>query len=356
MTNRLRILTINPGSTSTKVAYFEDLNCSSSSTLRHDPQLLSGFRSIKDQLSFRKKTIYDYISEEGIEIAGLSAVVGRGGLLRPLKGGTYRVNEAMLEDLGCARYGEHASNLGAIIACELGAPYRIPSFVVNPVVVDEMWPPARYSGLTGLKRKSVFHALNQKAAAMKAAGRLGKQYEEVNLVVAHLGGGISVAAHHMGNVVDVSNGLEEGPFSPERTGNLPVLQLVDLCFRDGQTAEKIKRLLVGNGGLVSYLGSSDCIKAEYAALAGDKEAASVLEAMAYQVSKEIGAYTAVLKGKVDAVIITGGLAHSSIITGHIEKMVSYIAPFMVFPGEDEMLAMAEGASRVLTGVEEGLEY
>ena len=262
----------------------------------------------------------------------------------------------MLEDLGHARYGEHASNLGAIIACELGDPYKVPSFVVNPIVVDEMWSPARYSGLAGLQRKSVFHALNQKAAAMKAAEQLGKGYGEVQLVVAHLGGGISVAAHHMGNVVDVSNGLEEGPFSPERTGNLPVLQLVELCFREGQTAEKMKKQLVGSGGLVSYLGGSDCIKAENAALTGDKEALAVLEAMSYQIAKEIGAYSAVLSGRVDAVVITGGLAHSGIITGYIKKMVCYIAPVMVFPGEDEMLAMVEGVNRVLAGVEEALEY
>ena len=356
MVDKQRIFAVNPGSTSTKVAYFEDLNCTSSSTLRHDPQLLSDFNTIKDQLAFRKQLISEYIIKEGIELAGMSAVVGRGGLLKPLKGGTYRVNKAMLEDLDHARYGEHASNLGAIIACELADPYKVPSFVVNPIVVDEMWSPARYSGLAGLQRKSVFHALNQKAVAIKAAEQLGKGYGEVNLVVAHLGGGISVAAHHMGNVVDVSNGLEEGPFSPERTGNLPVLQLAELCYREGNTVEEMKKQLVGKGGLVSYLGSSDCIKVEKDILAGDKEALSVLEAMSYQIAKEIGAYSAVLSGKADAVVITGGLAYSSIIIGYIEKMVRYIAPVMVFPGEDEMLAMAEGVNRVLTGVEEALEY
>lgn len=356
MRSQLKIFAVNPGSTSTKIAYFEDLSCSSSCILRHDPQELSGFSSIMEQLDFRKQGIFDYIKKEGIELAGLSATVGRGGLLKPLKGGTYRVNSAMLEDLAHASYGEHASNLGAIIACELAASYGAPSFVVNPVVVDEMWPPARYSGLAGLQRKSVFHALNHKTAAMRAARQLGKGYGEVNLVVAHLGGGISVAAHHRGNVVDVSNGLEEGPFSPERTGNLPVLQLAELCFRGDHTAEEMKKQLVGKGGLTSYLGSSDCQKAEKAALTGDKEALTILEAMSYQIAKEIGAYGAVLSGDVDAVVITGGLAHSSMITGLIGKMVGYMAPVMVFPGEDEMLAMAEGVYRVLTGAEEALEY
>lgn len=354
--DKQRILAINPGSTSTKVAYFEDLDCSSSCTLRHDLQELSGFNSIMDQLAFRKQLISDFIKEEDIELCSLSAAVGRGGLLKPLRGGTYRVNAAMLDDLSHARYGEHASNLGAIIASELAEPYSVPSFIVNPIVVDEMWPPARYSGMAGLQRKSIFHALNQKAAAMKAADKLGKTYGEVDLVVAHLGGGISVAAHHRGNVVDVSNGLEEGPFTPERTGSLPVLQLAELCFNGGSKLEEIKKQLVGRGGLISYLGSSDCLKAEKAASAGDKETLAVLEAMSYQIAKEIGAYSAVLSGKVDAVVITGGLAYSSLITGQIEKIVRYIAPIMVFPGEDEMLAMAEGVNRVLTGVEEALAY
>lgn len=356
MKSNIKILTINPGSTSTKVAYFENTDRISSKTLHHDSGELSACGSVAGQYGLRKRAVEEYIREMGIKPEDLSAVAGRGGLLRPLAGGTYRVGVPMLEDLRSGKYGEHASNLGAILAYEMAEPLNIPAYIVNPVVVDELWPVARYSGLKSIERKSVFHALNQKAAAMKAAESLGKKYGEVNLVVAHMGGGISVGAHLKGRVVDVNNGLEEGAFSPERTGSLPVLQLAELCFKSGLAHEEVNKQLVGKGGLVSYFGTADCLKIENMAVQGDQEAANVLDAMIYQVSKEIGAYSAVLSGQVDAVVLTGGLAHSSIITDSIEKRIRFIAPVLVFPGEDEMLAMAEGVRRVLDKTEPALEY
>ncbi len=351
-----KILAINPGSTSTKIAYFENLSCVSSKSLQHNTQKLSASGPVMGQYSLRRQAIADYISNMGISPEKLSAIAGRGGLLKPLKGGTYKVNQAMLEDLKAGKYGEHASNLGAILAYDLAAPANIPAYIVNPVVVDEMWPVARYSGLSSIARKSVFHALNHKSAAIKAAAQLGKKYEAVNLVIAHMGGGISVAAHRKGLVVDVNNGLEEGAFSPERSGSLPVLQLAELCFKRGYTFDEVKKQLVGKGGLVSYFGTADCLEAERMAVAGDKEAAGVLEAMSYQIAKEIGAYSTVLSGQVDAVILTGGLARSSMITDSITEKVKFIARVLVFPGEDEMLAMAEGVQRVFDGAEAELEY
>lgn len=351
-----KILTINPGSTSTKVAYFEGLSCISSQSLSHVADHLDGFRSVIEQHPLRKKAVTDYLDRMGIGLQGMDAVVGRGGLLKPVKGGTYRVNSQMLEDLESLRYGEHASNLGAVIAYELAEPLGIPAFIVNPVVVDEMWPPARISGLSGISRKSVFHALNQKAVGIRAAKEIGRQYDQLNLVIAHLGGGITVAAHQKGQVVDVNNGLEEGPFSPERTGSLPVQQLVDLCFSGRYTREEVHKLLVGKGGLVSYFGTSDCAAVEAKAAGGSQQAKEILHALAYQVAKEIGAYSAVLSGRVDAIVLTGGLAHSTLLTGWIEDMVRFIAPVKVYPGEDEMLAMAEGAHRVLAGQEEVRVY
>jgi butyrate kinase len=351
-----KILAINPGSTSTKIAYFENLNCISSKSLQHSAHELSSCGCVMGQYDLRRQAVYNYIKSVGIEQSNLSAIAGRGGLLRPLKGGTYKVNKAMLSDLRTGKYGEHASNLGAILAYDVAEPENIPAYIINPVVVDEMWPVARYSGLHSISRKSVFHALNHKSAAMRACVQIGKKYEEASLVVVHMGGGISVAAHLNGFVVDVNNALEEGAFSPERSGSLPVLQLAELCFTKGSTYSEVKKQLVGKGGLVSYFGTSDCLEISNMAASGDKEAANVLEAMSYQISKEIGAYSTVLRGKVDAIVLTGGLAHSSLITDSIMEKVSFISQVVVFPGEDEMLAMAEGIQRVFDGIEPELEY
>lgn len=356
MAESIKILGINPGSTSTKIAYYQDLKCVSGMTVQHSPEELSNYNDIIKQYPLRMKTVLDYIFQQDIQISNLDAVVGRGGLLKPLKGGTYLINRCMLEDLKNQKFGEHASNLGALLAHELANMSNKPSYVVNPVVVDEMWPLAGYSGLKCIKRKSAFHALNQKAMAIKAAESLCKSYNDVNLVVAHMGGGVSVAAHLRGNVIDVNNALEEGAFTPERSGSLPALQLVELCFSGNLTKEEVKKLLVGNGGLVSYLGTSNCMEIEKMIAARDYEARNVIDAMAYQIAKEIGAQSTALSGWVDGIVLTGGLAYSRIITESIKGRVQFIAPVIIFPGEDEMLAMAEGVHRVLTGVESSLNY
>ncbi|MCX7708549.1 MAG: butyrate kinase [Clostridia bacterium] len=356
MEKMFKLLTINPGSTSTKVAYFRGSECISGKSLSHSSAELDRYATIAEQYPLRKQAILDYLSDQNIDYMELDAVVGRGGLLKPLKGGTYQVNQSMLDDLNASRYGQHASNLGAIIAREIASLAGIPAYIVNPVVVDEFEPLARFSGLPEFQRKSAFHALNQKAMAMKFAKEAGKSYEELNLIIAHLGGGISVGAHKKGRVIDVNNGLEEGPFSPERTGSLPVNQLVDFCFSGGYSKEEIKKKLVGKGGLVAYTGTSDAREIEQRMEQGDEYAALAFEAMSYQVAKEIGACSTVLCGKVDAIILTGGIARSSKITRWITERVDFIAPVTVYPGEDEMAALAEGAVRVLEGKEQPLEY
>ncbi|MCX7923389.1 MAG: butyrate kinase [Clostridia bacterium] len=356
MDTKHNLIIINPGSTSTKVAHFENLNCVSSRTLPHSSDELGKFGSIIDQYPLRKQAVMDYLSSENILIEEIGAVVGRGGLLRPLKGGTYTVNDPMLHDLKTCRYGKHASNLGAIIAFEIAATIKKPAFIVNPVVVDEMEPLARYSGFPEIPRKSAFHALNQKAVALKAARDLNKKYEDINLIIAHIGGGISVAAHKKGKVIDVNNGLEEGPFSPERAGGVPVLQLVEMCFSGEYSKSDIEKKLVGKGGLVAYLGTSDCVQIEHKILDGDSHSKQVLEAMAYQISKEIASCSAVLFGDVDSIVITGGVSHSRMVTDWITERVKFIAPVRIYPGEDEMAALAEGAYNVLLGKEQALQY
>lgn len=290
-------------------------------------------------------------------LESLDAIIGRGGLLKPIEGGTYEINEAMLEDLKSGFRGEHASNLGGILAYDIAKDLNIRSFIVDPVVVDELQDVARISGLKGIERVSIFHALNQKAVARKHAKSLGKKYEELNLIVAHLGGGVSVGAHEKGKVIDVPNALNgEGPFSPERAGGLPVGQLIELCFSGKYTKEEIKKMIVGNGGIVSYLGTNDAREVSKRIKEGDKEAELIYYAMAYQVSKEIGACAAVLKGNVDGILITGGIAYDEEFTSWIEERVKFIAPVTIYPGEDELAALAQGGLRVLKGEEEAKIY
>jgi len=352
-----RLLIINPGSTSTKIAIFDNEKIVMEQTLRHSNEELAPYTSVIEQYEFRKNVILDTLNANGINISKLSAVVGRGGLLRPMEGGVYRVNERMLEDLrGCAM-GQHASNLGAIIADEIAEQLGIPAFIADPVVVDEMEEIARFSGMPEIKRISLWHALNQKAVARRAAADLGKKYEDINLVIAHLGGGISVGVHKKGKVVDVNNALDgEGPFSPERTGSLPVSGLMKLCYSGKYTIEQLKKLIVGKGGLVAYLGTNDGREVVKMIEAGDKNAELVYKAMAYQVGKEIGACAAVLEGKVDAVCLTGGLAYDKLLTGWIKEMVQFIGDVRIYPSEDEMIALAEGGLRVLRGEESAREY
>lgn len=352
-----RILVLNPGSTSTKIGVFDNDILIMEKTIRHSTESLEQFSSIIDQFAFRKQTILEALDEEGMNVSNLAAVCGRGGLLRPIEGGTYSVNETMLNDLRRGVSGQHASNLGGIIAYEIADALNIPSFIVDPVVVDELDPIARISGFHLIERKSIFHALNQKAVARRFAKEQRRAYHELRLIVVHMGGGITVGAHRDGRVVDVNNGLHgDGPFSPERAGTVPAGDLVELCFSGQYYRQEIMRMLVGQGGLVGYLGTNDAVLVEKRIQKGDPEAKLVYDAMAYQVAREIGSASAVLEGKVDAIILTGGLAYGKGFVEAISSRVNWIADVVVQPGENELQALAEGASRVLHGEEEAKIY
>ncbi len=352
-----RILVLNPGSTSTKIGVFDNDILIMENTIRHSTESLEQFNSIIDQFEFRKQTILEALDEEGMNVSNLSAVCGRGGLLRPIEGGTYAVNDAMLKDLRKGVSGQHASNLGGIIAFEIAQALNIPSFIVDPVVVDELDPIARVSGFALIERKSIFHALNQKAVARRYAKESERAYSDLRLIVVHMGGGITVGAHIGGRVVDVNNGLHgDGPFSPERAGTVPAGDLVDLCFSGQYYRQEIMKMLVGQGGLVGYLDTNDAVKVEKRIQKGDKEAELVYEAMAYQVAREIGSASAVLEGKVDAIILTGGLAYGKGFVESITNRIKWIADVVVMPGENELQALAEGAARVLNGEEQAKIY
>lgn len=352
-----KLLIINPGSTSTKIGVYEDEKQVLEETLRHSSEEIGKYNTIFDQFQFRKDVILNVLEEKNFDINTLSAIVGRGGLLKPIVSGTYTVNEAMLEDLKVGVQGQHASNLGGIIANEIATSLNIPAFIVDPVVVDELDDVARISGMPELERKSIFHALNQKAVAKRYAKESGKSYDSLNLIVTHMGGGVSVGAHKSGRVVDVNNALDgEGPFSPERSGGLPVGDLVKLCYSGKYTIEELKKKITGKGGAVAYLNTNDFREVEDKALAGDEKYKKILDAFIYQIAKEIGQCAAVLKGKVDAIILTGGIAYSKAITAELKEMTSFIAPVVVYPGEDELLALAEGGLRVLRGEEKAKEY
>ncbi|MFP4369013.1 MAG: butyrate kinase [Candidatus Kapaibacterium sp.] len=348
----MKILAINPGSTSTKIAVYESLEPVFTKNLKHGVDELSGYHSIIDQYEFRKNIILDALKAEGIEPGSLDACVGRGGLLKPIPGGVYKVNDAMVEDLRKGILGEHASNLGGILAREISRETGkdIDCFIVDPVVVDEMDDLARYSGRPELLRISIFHALNHKAVARRYAKEAGKKYEDLNLIITHLGGGITVGAHKNGRVIDVNNGLDgDGPFSPERTGALPAGALAKLCFSGKYQYVEIKKMITGKGGFVAYLGTNDAYEVEQRVEKGDQQAKMCFLAMAYQIAKEIGSYATVLEGKVDAIILTGGMAKSGLLCKWITKRVNFIAPVKVFPGEDEMQALSESAYYALKG-------
>lgn len=346
-----KILAINPGSTSTKIAVFRNRKSIFIKKITHDCEELLQFKRIIDQLDLRKQLILDELKMADLDILQVDAVIGRGGLVKPISSGIYRVNERLKEDLRIGIMGEHASNLGGLIADQIAS--LIPgaqAFIADPVVVDEMEEIARISGHPKFVRKSIFHALNHKATAQALAKAQEKKYEEMNLIIAHLGGGISVGAHRRGRVVDVNQALNgEGPFSPERSGTLPVGDLVDYCFKDKANHARIKRMITGRGGLVAYMGTNDAYEVEQKAQAGDPQAQLIQSAMAYQVAKEIGAMATVLEGKVDSIILTGGIAHNHVLVDKIKEMTSFIAPIVVFPGEDEMSALAMNAYGVLTG-------
>ena len=354
----VRILAINPGSTSTKIAVYRDYDPILVKTIRHSVEDLEHFEKITDQLSFRKDIILHEIEEAGIDLNKIKVIVGRGGLLRPIESGVYEVNERMKYDLCNSPLGEHASNLGGLIADDLAkALPDAKAYIADPIVVDELEDIARVAGHPAFKRISIFHALNQKAVARNYATSKKQKYEDLNLIVVHLGGGITVGAHKRGKVIDVNQGLDgEGPFSPERSGTLPTGDLVKACFSGKYTLAEIKKMVKGEGGMVAYLGTNDCQKVEERMNQGDPMAKLIFEAMAYQVAKFTGAMGSVLKGEIDAILITGGIAYSKAFTGLITERVRWIAPVHVYPGEDEMWALAMNGLRILSGETIPKEY
>ncbi len=352
-----RILVINPGSTSTKTAVYENEEELVVTSFRHSRAELDAAGSILNQKELRMGYIFQMLKENDIPLESLDAVVGRGGLVQPIDSGTYLINQRMLDDLIHSAADVHASALGGIIAHEIATRVGIPGYVVDPIVVDEMEPVAKLTGIPGIERRSVFHALNQKAVARRCAADMGMKYEDGRFIVAHMGGGITVGAHRYGRVIDVNDGIAgEGPFTPERCGQVPIQQLISMCFSGEYTEDELLKMARTTGGMYAYLGTNDLQKCERLIREGDEYAALVLESMAYQVSKEIGAMFAALEGRVDAIILTGGLAYSTRFTGVIKQRVGLIAPVKIYPGEDEMLALAQGVLRVLRGEERVMTY
>lgn len=351
------LLIINPGSTSTKIGVYENEKELFEETLRHTNEELKRYETIYDQFGFRKEVILNVLKEKNFDIKTLNAVVGRGGMLKPMEGGTYSVNDAMVEDLKVGVQGPHASNLGGIIAKSIGDELDIPSFIVDPVVTDELADVARLSGVPELPRKSKFHALNQKAVAKRYGKESGQGYENLNLVVVHMGGGVSVGAHNHGKVVDVNNALDgDGPFSPERAGAVPIGDLIKMCFSGKYSEAEVYGKIVGKGGFVGYLNTNDARDVINNMEAGDKESEAVYKAFVYQIAKSIGEMSVVLEGKVDQIIFTGGIAYSPVLVPDLKAKVEWIAPVTVYPGEDELLALAQGAIRVLDGEEQAKVY
>lgn len=350
--DRYLILVINPGSTSTKLAIYENENLKFKYNINHDSLKLRGFARVIDQYQFRKEMILDFLKKEKVDLKSFSAIVGRGGILKPIASGTYEVNDLMVNDMQEAKRGEHASNLGSILAKKLGDLHHIPSYVVDPVSVDEMEDHYRYTGFPEIRRTSVFHALNHKAIARKRAKDLNKTYEDLNFIVAHLGGGISVAAHKKGKIIDVNNALDgDGPMSPERSGGVPIGPLYKMAFSGEYTLAEIKKKNYGQGGLVAYLGSNDGKEIQEKIKNGDQNALFIYEVMCFQIAKEIGSLATVLAGDVDEIILTGGLAYDQELIKIITSRVRFIAPVVVYAGEDEMESLALGALRVLRGQE-----
>ena len=351
------ILSINPGSTSTKLGIFNKKTEIKKMNIEHDSKELKKFEYMSDQLEFRYNYIINFLEDEDIEISNISAVVGRGGLLRPIPGGTYWVNAEMKKDLKEAKRGEHASNLGGLLADLLSNKADCPAFIVDPVVVDEMEDVAKLTGIPELSRKSIFHALNHKAVARKYAEVCNSNYEKLNLIIAHLGGGISVGAHKKGKIIDVNNALSgDGPFSPNRSGGVPSFDLLKMCYSDKYDKDWLEKRLIGQGGVTAYLDTSNMLEVENRINQGEQKAKLIFTAMAYQVSKEIGAMSAVLRGRCDAVILTGGIAYSDYFVKLVKKRVKHIAPVKVFAGEEELEALAVGAYRVLSGNEKAKNY
>ena len=353
----VKSLIINPGSTSTKIGVFEDETLLFEETLRHSTEEIAKYASIVDQKDFRKEIITNLLKEKNFDINSLNMVVGRGGMLKPIPGGTYAVTDDLLEDLKIGKQGQHASNLGGILAREIGDSIGVPSFIVDPVVVDELCDIARYSGVPELPRTSVFHALNQKAVAKRYAKEIGKAYDTLNLIVVHMGGGVSVGAHENGRIIDVFNALDgDGAFSPERAGGAPVGALIKMCFSGQYTEKEVYKKFVGNGGFNAYLGTNDMRDVEKMVNDGDAKAKEIRDAFIFQVSKDIGSMACVLKGKVDQIVVTGGIAYDKNVMRGLKEACEWIAPMTVYPGEDELLALVQGGLRVINGEEAAKVY
>ncbi len=353
-----KILVINPGSTTTKIAVFSNRSQIFMIGVKHEQRVLATFECIADQYEYRKSMVKDELIKAGIDINKINLIVCRGGLLKPIPGGAYKVNEAMIRDIRNPM-GEHESNLGGLIAFALAQEIgpHVEAIIVDPTCIDEMEEIARISGMPELPRKSFLHALNQRAAGRKYALEIGKKYEDINVIVVHMGGGISVGAHQRGRIIDVNNGLNgDGPMSPERSGGLPVGQLVDMCFSGQYTKAEICKKIKGKGGLTAYLGTCDAMEIEKRIAEGDEYAKLVYSALPYQVAKEIGALSTVLKGDVNAIILTGGLAYSNMIVDAITERVIHLAPVKIYPGENEMEAMAMNGFMALNNELEVKQY
>ncbi|WWR16478.1 butyrate kinase [Lachnospiraceae bacterium JLR.KK008] len=354
----VKSLIINPGSTSTKIGVFEDETLLFEETLRHSTEEISKYASIVDQKDFRKEIIVNLLKEKNFDIQSLNVVVGRGGMLKPISGGTYPVTDGLLADLKVGVQGQHASNLGGILAREIADSIGVPSYIVDPVVVDELMPEARYSGVPELPRVSIFHALNQKAVAKRYAKETGKAYDSLNLIVVHMGGGVSVGAHKAGKVIDVFNALDgDGAFSPERAGGVPSGALIKMCYSGKYTEAQAYKMVVGNGGFNAYLGTNDMRDVDKMAdEEGNADAKMIRDAFVLQVAKDMGSMACVLEGKIDQIIITGGIAYDKYVVDALKAKAGWIAPVTVYPGEDELLALAQGGLRVLNGEEEAMNY
>ncbi|HQC35659.1 MAG TPA: butyrate kinase [Bacillota bacterium] len=350
------MLIINPGSTSTKIAYFKDEEAVFTEILRHSAEELKPYPTIVSQKDFRKGIILRFLKEKQLDVKSLDAVVGRGGLVKSIPGGTYIVNDALLRDLEIGINGQHASNLGGILASEIASEAGCPAYILDPVVVDETLEMTKITGIPEIVRVPISHPLNQKAVARRYAKEHGRKYEDLDVIVAHMGGGISVGAHHKGQIIDVNNALSgEGPIAPERAGTIPAAALAELCFSGKYSLQEIKSLIYGKGGIYALLGTTD-IRELVSRAETDEKAAMVLDAFCYQIARAIGGYAVILKGKAEAILLTGGIAYSEYVTSKIREYVSWIAPVFVYPGEDEMLALAQGGLRCLRGEEAAKTY
>ncbi|MEI8216789.1 MAG: butyrate kinase [Eubacteriales bacterium] len=344
-----KLLIINPGSTSTKIGVFEDENPIFEETIRHASEKIAEFETIASQYEFRKELVLKSVLEHGVKLSDLSAIVARGGLVKPIQSGIYEVNDALFFDLSIGVQGQHASNLGGLIAKKIADELGIKAYIADPVVVDEMDEIARITGVPELKRASIFHALNQKAVARLVAKNIGKKYEDCNFIVIHLGGGVSVGAHKKGKVVDVNNALlGDGPFSPERAGTVPSGPLINLCY-SGFAKKDIEKKFYGKSGMAAYLGTSNCLEVTKRIEEGDEFAAFIYEAMAYNIAKEIGAMATVLSGEIDRIIITGGIAYDGRIVKMLTDRIGFIGKVELVPGEEEIKALVERGLQYLRG-------